>query len=324
MKRTRTYAALGALVLSAAVLSGCGGDDIKDTSTGAAGGGDCGEINMAVNNWVGYEADAYVVGRVAETQLGCTMNYKRLDEQVSWKGFGSGEIDVVIENWGHPELQSKYMADKGGDGSATDFGLTGNDGIIGWYVPPWMADKYPDITDWKNLNKYSDLFKTSETGDKGTFYDGDPGFVTNDEAIINNLDLNYEVVYTGSETALIEGFRKAEQNKTPMIGYFYEPQWFLSEVPLVHIDLPPWKEGDPVEGPDVATDYPPYPLNKVVSTEWADAGGPGVDLVKNFNWTNDDQNLVAKYIAEDGMDPEEAADKWIADNQDKVDAWLGK
>ena len=45
--------------------------------------------------------------------------------------------------------------------------------------------------------------------------------------------------------------------------------------------------------------------------------------MKNFTWTNDDQNTVAKYIAEDGMKPEDAADKWIADNQDKVDAWLG-
>ena len=47
-----------------------------------------------------------------------------------------------------------------------------------------------------------------------------------------------------------------------------------------------------------------------------------MDLIKNFNWTNEDQNAVAKYIAEDGMDPDEAAEKWVDDNQDKVDAWL--
>jgi glycine betaine/proline transport system substrate-binding protein len=45
--------------------------------------------------------------------------------------------------------------------------------------------------------------------------------------------------------------------------------------------------------------------------------------VQNFEWTNDDQNLVAKYIAEDGMSQEEAAQKWIADNPDKVAAWIG-
>ena len=57
------------------------------------------------------------------------------------------------------------------------------------------------------------------------------------------LELDYKVVYAGSEAALIEAFRKAEQNKTPLIGYFYSPQWFLNEVALVHVNLPPWTDG---------------------------------------------------------------------------------
>ena len=123
-----------------------------------------------------------------------------------------------------------------------------------------MAEKYPDITDWNNLNKYADLFKTSESGDKGQLLDGDPSFVTEDEALIKNLDLNYKVVYAGSEAALIEAFRKAEQNKTPVIGYFYSPQWFLNEVPLVKINLPPWKEGCDYDAsgallPEITCDY---------------------------------------------------------------------
>ena len=40
-----------------------------------------------------------------------------------------------------------------------DFGPTKNTGYIGWYVPPWMATQYPDITKWENLNKYAALFK---------------------------------------------------------------------------------------------------------------------------------------------------------------------
>ena len=115
--------------------------------------------------------------------------------------------------------------------------------MIGWYVPPWMKKKYPDITDWKNLNKYADLFKTSESGGKGQLLDGDPGFVTNDEALVKNLKLNYKVVFAGSEAALIQAFRAGEENKKPVIGYFYSPQWFLAEVPLVKVDLPKYKTG---------------------------------------------------------------------------------
>jgi glycine betaine/proline transport system substrate-binding protein len=324
MRLNRTQAVLAALATTSALtLSACGdGGSIEDADE-PAGGKDCGELNMAINAWVGFEADAHVVGYLAKTELGCTVNYKDLDEQVSWKGFGNGTVDVIIENWGHPELAAKYMESEGGDGSAVDAGLTGNDGVIGWYVPPWMAEEYPDITDWESLNGYADMFKTTESGDKGTIWDGDPGFVTNDEALVKNLDLDYEVVYAGSEAALIEQFRSAEENKTPMLGYFYEPQWFLAEVPLVHVALPEYTEGCDADPEKVACDYPPYPLNKIASSEFMESDSPAVDLIKNFSWTNEDQNLVAKYIAQDQMDPEDAAAKWIEDNPDKVEEWLG-
>ena len=32
----------------------------------------------------------------------------------------------------------------------------------------------------------------------------------------------------------------------------------------------------------------------MISTKFADSGSPAVALVKNFHWTNDDQNSVAK------------------------------
>src|SRR6187397_2669602 len=231
-------------------------------SSGGGGGGDNTTINLAVNPWVGYEANAGVIANLIKTQLAHKVEYKELAEQVSWEGFESGTVDAILENWGHADLAKTYIDDKK---VAVDAGSTGVDGIIGWYVPPWMAEKYPDITDWNNLNKYADLFKTSESGGKGQLLDGDPAFVTNDEALVTNLDLNYKVVYAGSEAALIQAFRAAEQRKKPLIGYFYSPQWFLSEVPLVQVTLPPYKPGCDAVPEKVDCAYPIYHLNKVIS-----------------------------------------------------------
>ena len=168
-------------------------------------------------------------------------------------------------------------------------------------MPPWLAKEHPDITDWNNLNKYADMFKTSESGDKGQLLDGDPSFVTNDEALVKNLNLNYKVVYGGSETALIQAFRQAEQNKTPVIGYFYSPQWLFAEIELVKVKLPKYTAGCDADAEKIACDYPDYDLDKIVSKKFADSDGPAYQLVKNFKWTNDDQNVVAKYIAEDKL-----------------------
>ncbi|WP_180686173.1 ABC transporter substrate-binding protein [Streptomyces gossypiisoli] len=304
-------------------LTACGGAKIGDSSSEAGGpgsSGTCGTFNLAVNPWVGYEANAAVLAYVAENDLGCKVVQKDLKEEIAWQGFGTGEVDAVVENWGHDDLKKKYITDQK---TAVDAGPTGNEGLIGWYVPPWLAKEHPDITDWENLDKYAAEFETSESGGKGQLLDGDPSFVTNDEALVKNLKLDFKVVYAGSETALIQAFRKAEKDKEWMIGYFYEPQWFMSEVPLVKVKLPEYKEGCDADAEKVACDYPVYKLDKIVSKKFAESGSPAYDLVKNFNWTNDDQNTVAKYIAVDKMAPEAAAKKWVEANRAKVDAWLG-
>ncbi|MFD9729290.1 ABC transporter substrate-binding protein [Streptomyces sp. NPDC059072] len=313
--------AVGMAVLGL-TLTACGGAKIGDGSSasgGSGGPGKCGTFNLAVNPWVGYEANAAVVAYVAEHELGCKVVKKDLKEEIAWQGFGTGEVDAVLENWGHDDLKKKYVTDQK---TAVEAGRTGNKGLIGWYVPPWLAKEHPDITDWQNLGKYADRFKTSESGGKGQLLDGDPSFVTNDEALVKNLGLDYKVVYAGSETALIQTFRKAEKDKEWVIGYFYEPQWFMSEVPLVKVKLPEYKEGCDADAEKVACDYPVYELDKIVSTKFAASGSPAYGLVKNFNWTNEDQNAVAKSIAVDKMSPEAAAKKWVDANHDKVKAWL--
>lgn len=320
MNKLTRKASLTAVLASCAMvaLAACGGGGIKDA--GASDGPKCDStVNMAVNPWVGYEASAHVVGKVIQDKLGCKVVYKDLKEEVAWQGFAKGTVDIIIEDWGHPALEKKYVE---GDKSATKAGPQGNIGQIGWFVPPWMVKKYPDITDYKSLNKYADMFKTSESGNKGQLLDGDPSFVTNDEALVKNNNLNFKVVYAGSEAALITAFRQAEKQQKPLIGYFYAPQWFLSEVPLVKVNLPPYTAGCDADPAKIKCDYPETKLDKIVATKFAQSGSPAWNVVKNFTWTNDDQNVVAKYIAEDKMDPDAAAQKWIDANPDKVAAWL--
>ncbi|MFL5332817.1 MAG: ABC transporter substrate-binding protein [Geminicoccaceae bacterium] len=305
--------------VAALALAGCGGATVGGGGSGGGGGGQCGTVNLAVNPWVGYEADAAVYTYVAKSKLNCNVMKKDLKEQVSWAGFGTGEVDLILENWGHPDLVKQYITDQK---VAVDLGQTGNKGIIGWYVPPWLAQQHPDILDYQNLNKYAEQFKTSESGGQGQLLDGDPSYVTNDAALVKNLGLNFKVVQGGSETALIQSFRQSEQQKQFFLAYFYEPQWFFQEMKLARVKLPAYKDGCDADPAKVACDYPPYDLNKIASTKFANSNSPAAALAKKFNWNNDDQNTVARYIAVDKMSPDDAAKKWVDANQDKIKAWL--
>jgi glycine betaine/proline transport system substrate-binding protein len=308
-----------AALSSVLAVAACGGTTTAITAPPGVTRTGCGTVNVAINPWVGYEANAAVVDYLMKTELHCKVVEKNLAEEDSWEGLASGQIDVILENWGHDDFKKKYIDDRK---VAVEQGLTGNKGIIGWYVPPWMAKAHPDITDYRNLNEYAEEFKTSKTGGKGQFLAGDPSFVTNDEALVKNLGLDYQVSYAGSEDALIAAFRKAEKDKKPMIGYFYSPQWLLAELKLVKVDLPVYKPGCDADPKTVKCDYQPYDLDKIARKAFVDGGSPAADLVKNFQWTDDDQNQVARDITVGKLSRDAAAKKWLDDNREKWQKWL--
>lgn len=302
------------------VLAACGLGEAEPEES-PAGAGDC-AMMMAVNPWVGYQASAYVVGEVAENQLGCTVTYKNMKETEAWRKLGAGEVDVIIEDWGHPKLERQFFKGKG-DGSARDFGPNGNIGVAGWYVPPWLADAHPEVTSWKKLNNFAGDFATPKTGKKGRFLAADPTLVQFDQALMRNLDLDFTVRYSGSIDASIAAFRKAEEEQEYLIGYFFQPHWFHSEVELQRVSLPKPTKGCHKIPSKVDCGYPEQKLKKIVSTSWAKSGNASVTLVKKFEWTNEDQNDVAKLMALEGMSPDDAAATWIEQNPDKVEGWLG-
>jgi glycine betaine/proline transport system substrate-binding protein len=315
-RRVRVAAAAVAVAFA---LSGCGGRAPELVPPPGVTPRACGTVTFAANPWAGYEANLAVVSYLARTQLKCEVIVRREPEQESWKNLAAGRVDVILENWGHDDLKKVYIDERK---IAVEAGLTGNKGTIGWYVPPWLAEEHPDIVDYRNLNTYAELLRSKRSGEKGQLLAGDPAYVTNDAALVRNLRLNYAVVYAGSEKALIKAFRDAERDRKPLLGYFYAPQWLLSDVPLVKVNLPPWTPGCDADREAVACDYQPYDLDKIAGRRFMYSGSPAAELVKNFQWTNADQNQVARDIADRNLSPDAAAKRWLDANPEKWRAWL--
>jgi len=303
--------ALGGMLIAAACNTGPG----QSTDTPAKG-----TVNIAVNPWVGYTASAAVVAYILKEKMGYTVNLKDLKEDVSWQGFESGEVDAILEDWGHPELEQLYVVDKK---VAMDAGLDGNVGVIGWYVPKWFADEHPDVVqDYKNLNNYVDMFKTSESGDLGQFLGTDPSYVQYDEALVKNLGLDFKVIFTGSENATVEAIKQAVAQKKALLFYWWDPHWLNSQVELTRIPLPAYTDGCDADAEKIACDYPETPLRKFISTKFNSEGGDAATMIKNWTWTNADQNQVADMITNQGMTSEQAAKAWVDANESTWMAWV--
>ncbi|MEV7006087.1 ABC transporter substrate-binding protein [Streptosporangium sp. NPDC051022] len=311
-RRLAGIAGIAGITALLVLLSACSPPTPGPQATG-------GTVRIAINPWVGYEAGAAVLSRLLEQELGYRVQKVELNEAQSWEGIEKGTVDVIVENWGREAEKKTYIEERK---VAVAAGRNGNRGVIGWYVPQWMVERYPDITDWRKLNKYADLFKTQKSGNFGQLLDGDPSYVTNDEALVRNLGLKYKVVYAGSEKALISAAKLATERRTPLLMYFYEPQWLFTQLKLAKINLPPYAIGCDADPKKVACDYPPYLLDKIVSRRFADGGGRAYELVRNFSWSNDNQNAVADDITNHGMSADEAAQKWIEANKIVWKDWL--
>ncbi len=311
----RRSAVASLVVAGALVLAGCS-SSVNDSADSAS---DCGTWAIAMHAWNGYTASAQVVAEVAKAN-GCTITQTTLEEAgVTYDAMEAGSIDVIIEDWGGGRWQEWVDRD-----AIVEVGDNGNVGLIGMYVAPWMAAKYPDILDSANLNKYADMFKTADSGSKGAWYEGPPGYTTIGEKMISVNKLNFKAISTGSEAALVDVLTKGEANKTAVLAYFYTPGTLFIKIPGLEqsrINFPAndWSDAAKASG---LTDYPETALKKLGSKKLMDSGSVFATIVSNFSWTNADQNSVAADI-ENGMEPAAAAQKWIDANPDKVTAWLG-
>jgi glycine betaine/proline transport system substrate-binding protein len=312
-----TRAATAALVvLGLTGLSACGAADTGSSSSK----GSSDTVTIAVPSWVGAEANGAVARYILENELDTKAELTQLDESVAFDALNSGKVDAILEDWGGaPKKVDLYVKDKKSVVEGGDLGVVGH---IGWFVPKYLVDEHPDITDWKNLNKYKDLFKTAESGDKGQLLEGSPSYTTNDDAIIKNLDLDFKTVYAGSEAAQITQIKENYKAKKPFISYWWTPQWLNAELDLVEVKLPEYKEGCDAEPEKVACAYAQTPLQKYFNADFAENGGDAAEFLKNFHWTAEQQNEVAAMITGEKMSSKAAAEKWVKANPDVWQKWL--
>ena len=344
----RVVAALGLV----AGLAACGDDDEADSGaaetaadesaaaateapaedTAAAESGDApaatGEgITLAINPWTGSAVNAHVAKVVLESELGTPVEFVEIDEFATWPGMEDGSIDAVLEVWpsGHAADYETYITT---NQTVVDLGPLGPEAKIGWYVPTFVVDEHPELATWEGFQdpELAKLFATAETGDLGQFLMGDPTYVTYDEQIIANLGLPLQYVVGGSEATILTAIDTAMADQTPVLLQFWKPHWKHLEADLTEVALPAVTEECAASAAagdgGYACDYPVDVLYKAASAGLQEKNPAAFDFLSAMQLTTEQQSEIAGYIDRDGMDPADAAAKWVADNPDVVAGWL--
>jgi ABC-type proline/glycine betaine transport system substrate-binding protein len=168
----------------------------------ACGGGAQETITLVENPWPASELNVAVAKIIIENELGNPVEIVALDENAQWDAISGGDVDASLEVWpsGHTERIAEYIDDLG---TVENGGLLGPVGEIGWFVPTYVIDNNPALATWEGYQDAAAEFASAETGDLGRFLGADPSWVQYDEQIIENLGLPFQVVWTGSEDALL-------------------------------------------------------------------------------------------------------------------------
>jgi glycine betaine/proline transport system substrate-binding protein len=330
-KRSRLALVLAMALALVLLLAACGEEKDDESSGGGGGGGgeaakaDCGKVVLNEQAWAGSTANTYIAKAVLEDDLGCEVEITKITEIPVFQAMADGKVDAVLEDWQHVDEYKKYIDDAG---TVVMGGPLGVEGHIGWFIPQYLMDEHPEFKTWKGLKGQEELFKTPESGDQGMFLGGDPSYVQKDKELIEALDLNLKHVTAGAEPAQVARWSQLYKQEKPVLFYWYTPQFYNQQYDLAEVKLPPLFKGckeDAKAGGDpeqYKCEYIQTIINKLFSKEFADSGSPAYDVLKKMQITNEDQEAVAKAIAGDKVDPEKAGQDWVADNRDKVDAWL--
>jgi glycine betaine/proline transport system substrate-binding protein len=324
LRTHRTLWAVIAALMLALALAACGeskDDDDSGSSGQSASGKDCGTVVLNEQAWAGSTANTYIAKNVLEDKLGCTVEITKTAEIPVFQAMADGKVDAVLEDWQHVDQYEQYI-DKAG--TVVQGGPLGVEGHIGWFIPKFTMDEHPEFKTWEGLKGKEDVFNNE-------FLGGDPSYVQKDKELIKALGLNLKHVTAGAEPAQVARWSQAYKQKKPVLFYWYTPQYLNQEYDLAEVKLPPRTDAnkdckdDAKEGGDpeqYKCEYDVTIINKLFSKKFADSGSPAYDMLKKMKLTNEDQEQVAKAIAGDKQDPEEAGADWVKENQDKVDSWL--
>lgn len=156
--RRRPAAATAVLLaLLAAACTGTSSDDTPSSGPDQSppsphSGGQCGSFRIAYDPSNGYEASAFVVGSIAEDELGCEVTYVKTTSAKAWRVVANGRADVYLDAYGRPGLEAKLTRP---DGPVVRLGPTGFRGGIDLLAPAFMGDlglrTYRDLPDIESI-----------------------------------------------------------------------------------------------------------------------------------------------------------------------------
>lgn len=255
-----------------------------------------GTVKLAYVEWSSTVASTNVVKVVLE-KAGYDVKDISLAGAAMWQSVATGDADALLAGW-LPTTHEDYFK-KLGD-KVDDLGVNLDGTKLGLAVPA-----YTKIDSIDQLNEHADDLNKEIIG-----IDPGAGLQRLSGEVVKKYDLKLRL-RDGSDATMTAALGNAIKNKEDIVVTAWTPHWMFSRWDLKYLDDPKGVYGGAEQIHTIARKG----LKKDMPEAYA--------ILDNFSWTAEDMGKIM-LENEKGGDPYENAKKWVEENPELVNKWMGK
>jgi glycine betaine/proline transport system substrate-binding protein len=256
------------------------------------------QVEIGWTAWSDAEFVTKLARQVLEERVGEDVKLTQTGIAPQYQGVAQGDIDVMLMSW-LPETHSDYM-DKRGD-QVVSLGILYDHARLGWIVPEYM-----------DVESISDL-KSEEMAEKldGTITGIDPGagLTRKSKNAIEDYGLgNMYNLQTSSGAGMTAALDRAVKREEPIVVTGWSPHWKFGAYDLKYLEDPKNSLGS---------------FERVHAIARQGFYQDNIDAAMTLSrmWIPVDDLQAAMYDARE-TSYEEAVDKYIENNEARVQYWV--
>ena len=300
---------------------------------------ECGTVQIAAMNWASAQLMASVDKIILEEGYGCNVELVPGDTMPTFTSLNEkGEPDIAPELWINAVREPlKIALEEGRLQSANDGPISGLG--EGWWVPPYVLEKHPDLKTVLDVLERPDLFPDAEDPSKGAFVGCPAGWgcqLTNANLFrgFKMAEKGWKLVDPGSAAGLDGSMSKAVNREENWFGYYWSPTALIGRHKMVKLDFGvPFVGSEHWDGCIVKPEQDcadPQPsswtkseVHTVVTNDFAEnAGSEVMEYLKNRVFPGDIMNGMLVYMDENQAEGADAAEEFLRLHGDVWESWV--
>ncbi|MBM7557058.1 glycine betaine ABC transporter substrate-binding protein [Halanaerobacter jeridensis] len=257
-------------------------------------------IKIVYVKWDSEIASSNVIKAVIEEKLGYKAELLPVTLTALWQSIAAGDQDVTVAAW-LPSLQKNAKEKYKDEVEILGPNLEGT--RIGLVVPDYVS-----IDSITELEKVAAKFEGKIIG-----IEPDAGIMDKTRQMLQkyNLDDDFKLV-SGSDQTMTTVLENAIKEKRWIAITGWTPHWKFAKWDLKYLDDPKNIYGDREH------------ISTIVRNGLKEDNPKVYNFLDNFYWSASDMEEVMLLMQQEGTTPQEAAKKWVQENEDLVEKWVSE